>query len=141
MAHPLLDHLLELLTSTATRMLTTSGEFLPFAAAASPEGQTFLWDTEPSEHTSDVTVLLEALRTGLGEAAVNGEIAAAGVCVDSFSSLPGRDEPTDALEIELEHSSGESFLVYYPYERTAADEVVLGEPTVLARRGRYWPRG
>lgn len=138
MAHPELEPILEILRQTAERMLIDNGEFYPFAAALHRDGKLALLDTEPSIETQDVPILLEALERGLRESVSRGECRAVGVCVDSFLTLPGEADPIDALRIEIEHETGESFSVYYPYEGAGSPALSLSVPRVFSKDTSYF---
>lgn len=117
MAHPDLDTLLNALIPFAQQKLAEDGEFYPFAASVTTEGevQAIAFDLEDDFPTSDVVI--EMLTEGIREAASQGEIRAAAICCDVRVVPPGQTEKVDAICVGLEHIAGESLSVMLTYVR------------------------
>jgi hypothetical protein len=133
MSRPDLDSLLNALLPFAKRMLAKHGEFFPFGAALSREGEVRL--VQPwvgSEHPPSADVL-DVLRAGLRDRALNSKIRAAGICVDARVQPEGSAEKTDAIQVILEHSDGEAIDVFLPYRRGLLGKLHFGD--IFATRG------
>ncbi len=112
--HPDLDQLLNVLLPFAEQMLDKYGEFLPFGAVLTSDGEVRLFAgyAEPTDSSTDVA---ELIRAGFRESAQSGEIVAIGLCLDVRVARPDGDGPIDAICAELEHSCGEAVDVFLPY--------------------------
>jgi hypothetical protein len=105
-----------MLVPAATHLLEKSGEMFPIGAAMLSNGSVSAVAThDGDEHPSAQKVidgLNEALRTG----ARKGLYKATGVAVDVRTIPPGESEKTDAIEVRLEHVSGYTVRVVFPYQ-------------------------
>jgi hypothetical protein len=103
-----LDLLLGAAIEAAARMLSTHGEFYPFAIAVDADGELVAPEIVPPEdHPSpeEVMVLLvDALRAGEG-------LRATVLCADV--KLADRD--SDAIRLDLEPREGDPMTVFVPY--------------------------
>jgi hypothetical protein len=117
MAHPDLEALLAAVLPRARQGLEEHGEFHPLGAAMDQSGQVALVGPSAGATTDEPVVLLEALRAGLRDRALSGDIRAAVVCFDAKVVLPGTRRKQDAVCIHLEHESGECVAVFLPYRK------------------------
>ena len=108
--------------SFATHLLSEYGEFHPFGRALGKDSKIVnvaAYDGEEFPAGADALQLLE---NGLREkVSADGDVAIA-----TFANVTLRDEnqtPIDAVQVGLEHVSGYSVNVYYPYSLN--DEGVL----------------
>jgi hypothetical protein len=105
-----LDGLLNALLPLAQQELEKLGEFFPFGATVTADGETRLLgadalQAERPDSASIVSILLaEAQNT-------RGELRAVGICSDV------RGSESDAIRVDLEHSEGASMSVLLPYSR------------------------
>ena len=115
MAHPDIDRLLNVLISLAKQMLDQAGEFHPFSCALDTRGQPVSMPPYAGEGQTTPEEVIEQLLQVLRSLASAGEIAAAGVCLDAWVVLPDTDVRTDAIEVRLEHATGQAVRVFLPY--------------------------
>ncbi len=127
MAHPDLDKILNMLLAFAQRMLTKHGEFHPFAASMNNDGHVApVGGYTGDEHPASQEVI-DLLVDGLRQRANQGEIKAAGICLDVRIIPPGETEKVDAICAQLEHENGEAADVYLPYKKGWLGRVRYGE--------------
>ena len=108
-------------------MLDKHGEFFPFAAAISPDGQVRPLDVYAgSEHPPSQEVI-QHLLVVLKQGAQKGEFRATGICSDVRVMPPGSDEETDAIHASLEHKDGEAVSVFLPYKKKLLRGFQYGE--------------
>ena len=117
MSRPDIDVLHKVILEFATSQLEKHGDFLPFGASITAEGQLAMASVETESSGPDELVNL--LFQGLCARADAGEIRAAGYCVDAEVSLPSHPEGTCAVYICLEDGAPHSVKMSYPYGRTA----------------------
>ena len=67
------------------------------------------------QSVGDTAKQLEIIRTNLRKKIENGEITTLCLCYDVYISDPRTKKKTDAVLIELADSSGESMVIYIPY--------------------------
>lgn len=127
-----LDALVNFLLPFAQETLGKHGEFFPFAAQMSVEGEitAIAIETEEEDHP-DVDVVIGALGDVLRTHAADGLIRACGICSDTAVTLPEMGM-TEAVRVSLEHADAEPVDLYMPY-RTDAAEYVFAD--LVAMRG------
>lgn len=93
----------------AQQMLAKSGEFYPFGAAVTADGETRLLAGDPSqgEHPPSADVL-STLLSGLRQ--TRADLRAVAICSDVQLT------DTDAVRVELEHRDGHAMAVLMPYK-------------------------
>ena len=139
MSHPDLEKLLNVLLGFARDQLSKHGDFSPFGAAVTRDGQTNLKAAyEGDEGTTQGHI--DLLEEGLRAEAQAGVNVACGICVDVRVKPPSHESFIDAVQVHLEHRNGESVDVFLPYERTTAGDFSYGtlfatkaEPQVFQR--------
>lgn len=112
-----LDTLLDFLLTFAQQTLGRYGEFYPFGAVLTTEGevvgqagQLVENDRPPSQ------VVIDLITNGMKAQADDGSIRASGLCYDVKWRMPD-DEITDAIFVALEHRSGRTVAVAQPYSK------------------------
>jgi hypothetical protein len=109
------EAVLNMLVPAAMHLLEKNGAMYPIGAAMLSNGSVSAVGVyDGDEHPSSQKVidgLNEALRAG----ARKGRYKATGIAVDIRVVPPGESEKTDAIEVRLEHVSGYSVQVVYPY--------------------------
>lgn len=129
-----IQEVLNFLLPFAERMLTEHGEFYPYAATMSVEGEvTAVPAGSFGDEDPDVSDLLVELHAHLREQAAEGSIRASGIAADVTLTDPDSGETTDAVQVELDHAEGDAVDVYVPYESGGAG-VKFGE--LVAAEGR-----
>jgi hypothetical protein len=83
---------------------------------------------------------IDLLNEGLRVEAQAGVNTACGICADVRVKPPGQESFVDAVQVHLEHESGECVDVFLPYEKTTAGDFKYGmlfaskaEPQVFQR--------
>jgi hypothetical protein len=141
MAHPDLDELLNALVPFAQEMLSKHGEFLPFGATMSVNGEITAEAAFDGEEPPPSERLIEMLTQAFRQKAVSGRIRAAGICCDVRTIPPGQTDKTDALCIKLEHQSGEAANLYLPYRKGLFGRYKYGEIFGVARTPEFFVQG
>jgi hypothetical protein len=127
-----IEELLNYLLPFAERQLNEAGEFYPYAAMVSADGE-LRSVTAATGEEPEVAELLVALHAELRSQAADGSIRASGIAADVTLTDPDSGETTDAVQIELDHADGDPVDVYVPYE-TATDGVKFGDPVSAGGR-------
>jgi hypothetical protein len=117
MANPDLETLLNALEPFAKQMLSKHGEFYPFGATMTPDGQITANAGYDGNEQPEVQELIDLLTRAFRQQAASGQIRAAGLCKDIRTIAPGQTEKTDALCFKLEHQTGEAITVCIPYKK------------------------
>jgi hypothetical protein len=131
----ILNHLLPL----AERMLSTHGEFYPYAATMDESGEVQAVSPAAGEEP-DVGELLLALHTELREQASQGAIRASGIAADVTLTDPDSGETKDAVQLELDHAETDAVDVYVPYT-AGSDGVEFGELVAAAGQAPIFSDG
>ena len=122
MAHPDLNLLFNTVLSFAKLMLSEHGEFYPFGATMSLDGEiTDVGAAVEGTHHPASQTLIELMTTQFQQLAATGQIRAAAICYDVRTVPPGETDKTDAVLCGLEHCSGESVDVFVPYKKAVSD--------------------
>ncbi|MEM8497647.1 MAG: hypothetical protein AAF542_06460 [Pseudomonadota bacterium] len=112
------QQLMNVALSDAERYLTKYGEFFPFGAAMSPDGEisrVAAYDGDDQPLSSDLISMLKEAFVG---AAKSGEYKATALAYDALVSSPGTGIKSDTVVINIDHSSGYSIVVFMPYSLT-----------------------
>lgn len=117
MAHPDLDELINVVLPFAQNMLGRHGEFYPFGASKSADGEianvaAYTEDERPSSNE-----VVDRLISGFRTQANSNELGAAAVCFDVRVTPPGEPKETDAICVRLEHLEGDAVQVFLPYRK------------------------
>jgi hypothetical protein len=101
-----------------TFMLQNHGFFLPLGASVrAGEVQISAPDAEQQHRTGQEW--LEDLREGLRRQTADANCAAVAYCVDVRLTDTRNGEVSDAVQVVLEHRSGEALDAIFPYKKTA----------------------
>ena len=113
-----------LLLSVAETLLKDQGEFLPFGATVSSEGDERLVGAQGETEFPGAQALIDILVATFSAQAEAKDIRASGICLDT-RFRPSTDAPTtDAVCSRLESASGECLAVYIPYTLSTGPEGV-----------------
>jgi hypothetical protein len=111
-----LEALLDPLLDFAKDMLRKSGEFFPFGAVMTTDGDVRLVGADSGSEQPPSQELIDLLVQGMRSQAASGDIKAAGICFDGL--VRGQDgTATDAVVVSLEHRAGDSVKTYLPYSK------------------------
>ena len=72
-------------------------------------------------------VVIEILFSAIAAQAANGDIRAAGICMDVRVAPPGSQHMSDAICVQLEHEDGEAVDVFLPYAVNSTGAVTYGD--------------
>jgi hypothetical protein len=117
--------LLELLMPFAEQMLKKNGEFFPFGAAVSTQGEVEACAAYDGKETPPSEQVIALLTQGLQSRARGAEIRAAGICCDGRIVQDGKK--VDAVIISLEHASGNATKTCVPYTKGLFGKYRFGE--------------
>jgi len=127
MSRPDLDELLNALLPFAKQMLEQYGEFIPFAASMSADGEIMSVGGDIGDEHPKSQEMIDFLTDVFQRQALAGELKACGICIDSRVIPPGQTEKTDAVLARLEHQDGEKVDVYLPYRKTLLRKIKYGD--------------
>jgi hypothetical protein len=122
-----LDRMLNVALPFAQEMISKRGEFVPYGAALSADGQARMVGSDPDEgQPADSSVLLDLLVNGLRQQ--RNDLRAVAIVADVRVQGDG-----DAIRAQLEHRDGHSMTVLLPYSVGEQGQVEYGalsaEPT------------
>ncbi len=123
MNNPDFDKLLSAVIPIAQAMLKDLGAFMPFGAFITRDGEVQLAGGEGDPSHLDTEEIVEMYLEAYREAAAVGNFTSGALCVDVRVHVPGKLEKTDAIQIMLEHSGGESLNAFVPYEAHAQSDI------------------
>ena len=115
---PDLDRLLGAAVEAAVRMLSSDGEFYPFALAVTADGDIVSPAVEPSSDHPTAEEVAGLLLAALRDA--RDGIRASALCSDV--RIRSDDRERDAVRVELESAQDEPVVVMVPYEGTVLDQ-------------------
>jgi hypothetical protein len=107
--------LLELLMPFAEQMLKKNGEFFPFGATVSVEGEVAAAAAYDGNEMPPSEQVIALLTEGFQGEARSGKIRATGICYDGRIVQDGKK--VDAVIISLEHASGNATKTCVPYTK------------------------
>ena len=117
----------------AKRMLASDGEFYPYGAAMTADGEVLSVAIEGDEdYPASKDVLLDLINHMQRQASI-GEYKATAIFYNATMRRNEEDSETDVIAVALDHKDAYSVVVYHPFELTG-DDVVYG--TLSASRGR-----
>src|SRR5947209_15890054 len=108
MSRPDLNELLPVLFEFAQLMLRRAGEFFPFGAAITNDGQIQSVGGYTGDEHPPSQEVIDLLVAAFQRDAAAGKLRAAGICLDVRTVPPGSDHKTDAICARLEHADGEA---------------------------------
>ena len=124
--------LINALLPLAKKMLAQHGEFFPIGGGLQPDGEIAVLAAHEGEERPPSQKLIDSLLATFRQAAAAKTYRATAILFDVRTVPPGATEKTDAVAVRLDHESGYSVIVMYPY-RIESGEVQLSAP--FATRG------
>jgi hypothetical protein len=121
------DQLLNVLLPHAQELLKKYGEFYPFAASLTTDGQVELHAGYSGEEKPPSQEIIDLLVEGLRSEAQEGRFRAAGICFDVRVQPPDGQAKTDAVAVTLEHQAGDAVCVYLPYRKRFLGKIAYGD--------------
>jgi hypothetical protein len=120
------EALLDPLLDFAQELLRKRGEFFPFGATMSAEGEVSLAAAATDSDQPASQDVIDLLAAGMRQQAQAGAIRATGICYDSRFALEGA-APSDAIAVSLEHRDGDAVLVMQPYSKGRFSGFTFGD--------------
>lgn len=101
----------------AKRMLLEHGEFFPFGGILKTDGSiTHVGASEAGNDKPQSQVLINLLKSQFKTLAAKGEVIACEIVFDVLIKPPNGSEKVDAIQINLDHKSGYTAEVMFPYK-------------------------
>ena len=130
------EQLMNAVLPLAERMLSQFGEFYPYGGYMKPNGEIAhvgAGDEEIDRPRSKD--LLYVLQDSFSEMAGKGACKATAIVFDVRVAPPGTEEPSDAVQVCLEHADGYSAEVFLPYRINRGGQVSFG--AMFAQEGKH----
>ena len=98
-------------------MLETYGEFYPYGAAMTPDGEVVsVTAYDGDEHPRAQDVIAPFKGRFFDSQAKDGKYKATALFFDVLVTPPGASDKSDAIAVALDHRDNYSVIVFYPYE-------------------------
>jgi len=110
-----MDELLNACLPFARQMLEQHGEFHPFGATITSEGQLGLEGADPGEEFPAGQDLVQFLVSALKTRAAQNAIKATAICANVTMKRPAGDR--DAVPVAIEHRDAQPIVVFMPYRK------------------------
>jgi hypothetical protein len=130
-----LDGLLDTVVPAAQQLLEKYGEFFPFGAAVTGDGETRLLADHPdrTEHPTSADVLTALVDGVRGQ---RDDLRAVAICSDA------RLADSDAIRVDLEHREGAAMAVLLPYKHKLFGQgYEYAELQASSAGRRFWSKG
>jgi hypothetical protein len=111
-----LETFLDPLLGFAHDMLRKEGEFYPFGATITSDGQMELTGAHPGDEHPRSKEVIDLMVSWMRSQAEAGKIRAAAICYD-VRFRPDDGDLTDAIAVVLEHRAGDRALMVQPYSK------------------------
>jgi hypothetical protein len=118
---------MDTLLTFAQKMLDKNGEYYPFGASMDKKEEIAIVSGKTENDHPESNELIDIIKNGLINAVKKDEVIAVGICFDVRIALPGNNEKSDAVQIDLEHIDGQSISVYMPYKKRIMRSIKYGD--------------
>jgi len=109
------EQLLNALIPFAEQMLQRHHEFFPFGGHMTPEGEIVHDAASDGTEQPPSKTLIDLMEQSFRQSAKEQKLRACAIVYDIRTIPPGRNEKQDAIAVSVDHSSGYSVVVIYPY--------------------------
>jgi len=116
----------------AEQQLENYGEFFPFGIAMKPNGEIVLVAGHDGTERPPSQDVIDLLNAGFKNGAISGEYKATALTYNVRITLPNTGQPSDALNVALDHLNDYSALVFLPYS-ISDGQISYGE--LFAQKG------
>ena len=99
----------------AEGMLVAHGEFFPFGGALTVDGELAELSVGEEHRNSPVDVIVDELKSRLRGGAGTNTYRATALVFPIHAEMPGADDETEAVAIELDHRENYSVVLIIPY--------------------------
>jgi hypothetical protein len=115
----------------AIELLTKYGEFYPFGATVSSEGELAHTGGWNGEEFPESRALIDLLVRGFQDGAARGLYRATALVSDVRVVPPGKNEKQDAISVRLDHRADYSVVVMFPYTLDEDNALQLDSPFAI----------
>jgi hypothetical protein len=133
------EELMNVVFPFAEQMLTKYHELYPFGGTMSIDGKIAQTASSTGEEHPASQPLIDLLERGFREGAKRRQLRATAIVVDVRTVPPGKKEKQDAVEVRLDHVSGYSVKVIFPYTFSSKGKPEFSPPFAVAGEGKIWP--
>jgi hypothetical protein len=112
--------------------------FLPFGGALELDGQFNLYVGSKPKRAEDIDKVALQVASGLRQLAESGEAQTVCLVVLVRTPSPGQSEKSDAIWLRIEHASGASKSIFYPYVLVGEGSVELGTPFSVSEKPDFF---
>jgi hypothetical protein len=120
------EKIMQAMLPFAKRMLEEYGEFLPYGAAMTSNGEVVSVAGHDGREKPPSQDIIGLLRDSFRASAKSRKYKATGIFFNVRVVAPGSSETTDAIAIALDHQENYSVVVYIPY-KLVSGKVQYGE--------------
>jgi hypothetical protein len=132
------EALMNALVPFAQQMLSKHREFYPFGGTMSVEGKIAQTASSTGEEHAASQPLIDLLEKGFRDGAKRHLYKATAILVDVRTTPPGKKEKQDAVEVRLDHVSGYSVRVVFPYAFSPKGDLELAPPFAAPGEGKIF---
>ena len=122
-----MEQLLSAVLPFAEQMLGEHGEFFPFGATMSSDGEVALTAADSAGDRPGPEEGLGVLNDGFRRQREAGEIRASALCCDVTFTPQGEQATADAVRVQMEHREVAPVIALVPYEGAGTPEMAFGE--------------
>lgn len=122
------EALMNALTPFAQQMLAKHHEFYPFGGTMSVDGKIAQTASSTGEEHPASQPLIDLLEKEFRDGAKRHLYKATAIVVDVRTIPPGKKEKRDAVEVRLDHVSGYSVKVVFPYVFSSKGDLEFAPP-------------
>ncbi|MEM1440557.1 MAG: hypothetical protein AAF545_14745 [Pseudomonadota bacterium] len=115
------EELMNTSTGLAEQMLREHGEFYPYGAAMTPDGDIVSVSAHTGGEHPPSQELIDLLKGAFRDAAQGGEYKATALIYDVRVSTPPNGVVSDVIAVALDHKDEYSVVVFLPYKLTDGD--------------------
>ena len=138
MAHPDLNAIYDKMYEFAKGLLKSNSTFCPFGMSMTRDGKVEAFGGWTGEENQKAEEVIELIIGGLKAFANKKAIRAAGVCIDTRVTPPGKKDKIDAILTQVEHENGEVLDVFIPYKKGFLGRMKYDQPFVVRGKPRFF---
>jgi len=132
------EALMTALLPVAQQMLSKHREFYPYGGTMSPDGGIAHTAGYTGTERPPSQAVVELLEKAFQHGAKRGAYKATALVLDVRTTPPGKTAKQDAVQVRLDHASGYSVIVLFPYAFAANGEVEFAEPFGVRGEGKIF---
>ena len=134
------EALMNALVPFAEQMLSKHREFYPFGGTMSVDGKIAQSASYTGEEHPPSQRLIDLLEKGFRDGAKRHLYKATAIVIDVRTIPPGKKEKQDAVEVRLDHVSGYSVKMLFPYAFSPKGNLEFAPPFAALGDGRIFGR-